>query len=106
MSRVADVSRLCEIAAHRFRGFHASSPMLAASEARREREVCANLTDDQVAARLAWILKCSHDEHAAIRDDPARWAQLKSIGLQDCDGYFLDLRNCFCGSTIARRVDD
>ncbi len=50
--------------------------------------------------------RCTIDHRALIRDD-AEWERLKPIGRQlteDDEGneYWLELRNCTCGSTLAR----
>ena len=54
-----------------------------------------------------------HDEaeHARVRADPDRWDALPFIGFQDCfglrpPGEILELRNCTCGSTLARRTKE
>jgi uncharacterized protein YegP (UPF0339 family) len=49
------------------------------------------------------------DGHARLRVDPARWYTLTFVGIQDCDGLrgpdeFIELRNCTCGTTLARRA--
>lgn len=52
-----------------------------------------------------------HDqaEHALVCADPVRWNALAFVGYQDCfglrpPGEILELRNCTCGSTLARRM--
>lgn len=55
------------------------------------------------------LVACSHD-HAALRSTPALWAALPLVGHQvseaDEDGprVVLELRDCSCGSTLARDV--
>lgn len=56
------------------------------------------------------MCKANHD-HAALKADPAAWAALELVGVQvtpeDEDGpeERLELRNCLCGSTLARLVE-
>jgi hypothetical protein len=53
---------------------------------------------------------CTLESHAAIVADDTAWSALKPIGIQevpaidDEPGYELELRNCPCRSTLARRV--
>ncbi|HSX22270.1 MAG TPA: DUF1508 domain-containing protein [Gaiellaceae bacterium] len=54
-----------------------------------------------------------HDQaaHARVRADPDRWNALPFVGFQDCfglrpPGEILELRNCTCGSTLARRTHE
>lgn len=54
-------------------------------------------------------VKCERD-HAAIKLDATAWNGLRRIGIQVVDGtpddpgWELELRNCECGTTLARKV--
>jgi hypothetical protein len=48
---------------------------------------------------------CTTAAHAAIKADAAAWASLRAVGyMDDGRGGRLELRNCSCGSTLARRI--
>lgn len=48
---------------------------------------------------------CSHKTHEAIRECPERFAMLPYAGMMpDYAGGWLELRDCTCGSTIARSI--
>lgn len=44
------------------------------------------------------LKKCNCCKREFTRDE---WLDLPYVGLQDCAGYYLELRNCHCHSTIA-----
>lgn len=53
-------------------------------------------------------IMCVRD-HALLKSDDTQWSQLKYIGIQHVripnqEPYALELRNCTCESTLARRV--
>lgn len=44
-------------------------------------------------------------DHQAVKLDEAAWQALEYVGIQDPDTeWALELRNCTCGSTLARKV--
>lgn len=53
----------------------------------------------------------AHDQnlHAQVRQDAARWTALPYVGIQHGAAdlsYVLELRDCTCGSTLSRRVQE
>jgi hypothetical protein len=47
--------------------------------------------------------QASQAYHAGLKSDDAQWNALQYVGPQEIDELtFLELRNCPCGSTIAR----
>jgi hypothetical protein len=49
---------------------------------------------------------CSHEEHEAIKADPARWSLLPCVGRMETEDdagrpMWLVMRNCLCHSTLA-----
>lgn len=52
------------------------------------------------------VAVCEPAVHERLKTDPAAWASLKDVGVQLLDGApLLELRNCACGSTLARLCD-
>lgn len=50
---------------------------------------------------------CPNDTHRAMVASDAAWSGLRFIGVQVVDestGEYLELRNCQCGSTLAREM--
>ncbi len=48
---------------------------------------------------------CTQSSHEASKRDPLVWASMAYIGIQEAGPeYSLELRNCFCGSTLGVRV--
>lgn len=46
---------------------------------------------------------CTDETHEAVKADPERWKAQTFIGIQDgCGGCDYELRNCTCGSTLAK----
>lgn len=44
--------------------------------------------------------------HEAVKRSEVMWSALPFVGIQPDGDGFLELRNCMCGSTLAREVDD
>jgi hypothetical protein len=53
------------------------------------------------------MASCSKESHEATTRDPARWAELPKVGVQELGdgGPDLELRNCGCGSTLSVEVN-
>jgi len=48
--------------------------------------------------------KCTKDSHEALKVDGS-WDMLDYVGIQEVNHkYSLELRNCKCGSTLARKI--
>lgn len=64
-------------------------------------------SEDRQICRSTPQLAC-YQEHAAIKRDPARWAELQYVGLWNFEdgGPTLELRNCpSCKSSLAIEVE-
>ena len=58
--------------------------------------------------RLADAVNMCKVDHQAIKLDEAAWSALELVGVQDPDDpeWALELRNCTCGSTLARKLTE
>jgi hypothetical protein len=64
---------------------------------------------DRWSGLMATVAKalrpCSPTLHERVKRDTAEWSRLPLVGTQPTDdGPDLELRNCPCGSTLAREV--
>jgi hypothetical protein len=55
------------------------------------------------------MLRCSIESHQRLKLDPDVWASMEYVGVQEGihdanPPYDLELRNCTCGSTLAKRI--
>ncbi len=53
-------------------------------------------------------MKCTIASHEASKLDLACWANFKLIGImhaEEDEKYSLELRDCTCGSTLAKKID-
>lgn len=48
---------------------------------------------------------CTVASHEAAKKDLSAWGNMIFIGIQEvCPEYGLELRNCKCGSTLAKKI--
>lgn len=56
-------------------------------------------------ADTASKMKCTIESHNARKLNDEEWSRMVKVGIQEvCPEYDLELRNCNCGSTLARRI--
>lgn len=56
-------------------------------------------------ADTASMSKCTRESHEAAKLDEKAWLSMEYVGIQESGPeYSLELRNCKCGSTLARRI--
>lgn len=47
---------------------------------------------------------CDKETHTLMKRSTKAWAVLAPVGVQATPGMLLELRNCFCGTTLARQI--
>lgn len=79
-----------------------SDPWLPMSEAPNTPALAVYLQGLAESARMS---KCTRESHEAAKLDDVAWSSMEYVGIQETDqDYYLELRNCKCGSTLARRI--
>lgn len=55
-------------------------------------------------AESARMSKCTRESHEAAKLTE-EWSSMEYVGIQEADqDYSLELRNCKCGSTLAKKI--